>query len=92
MPDIATIKFGSDLLEITNPRNVQPISADLYTECRHYNGIACLSFAALIIDGGAKPRTEIVARIRLTLIGATDLRDALDGLLKSTMPGKQTGN
>ena len=92
MTDTATIKFGGGVLEITNPRNVQPVSADLFTECREYNGIACLSFACIITDGDAEPRAEITARIRLTLVGIADLRNALDGLLKLAMPGKETAN
>ena len=92
MPDVATIPFGKDVLEITNPRDVQPVSADLYTECRLYNGIACMSFACIISDGDAKPRAEIVARIRLTIGGVADLRNAFDDMLKSVMPGKETAN
>ena len=92
MSEVATIKFGGEVLEITNPRNVQPVSADLYTECRHYNGIACFSFAAIITEGEAKPRAETVARIRLSLAGAADLRNALDEMLKGLMPGKETAN
>ena len=92
MAEVATVKFGQGVLEITNPRNIQPVSADLPTEIRNYNGIACLSFAAIISDGDAKPRAEITARIRLSLAGAADLRNMLDGLLRAAMPGKETAN
>jgi hypothetical protein len=88
----ATIKFGDKILEITDPRNVQPVSADLYTEIRDYHGILCLSFACLITDGDAEPRAEITSRIRLNLAGVVDLRNAIDGALKRVMPGKETAN
>jgi hypothetical protein len=88
-----TVKFGNAVLEITDPGNIQPVSADLPTECRVYNGIACLSFAHLITDGdNAKPEARISARIRLTLAGAQDLRNMLDGLLQQEMPGKEKAN
>jgi len=90
--NVPTILFAGNVLEITNPRNIQPVSADIYTEIRNYNGIACLSFACIIAEGTAKPRAETVARIRLTLAGASDLRNALDGLLAGAMPGKKGAN
>ena len=92
MTDIATIKFRNDVLEITNPRNVQPVSADLYTECRLYNGITCLSFASIIMDGDSKPRAEIVARVRLTAPSVAALRNAFEDMLKAMMPSKETAN
>ena len=92
MTDVATIKLGQTILEITNPNNIQPVSADILTEVRENNGVACLSFAAIITDGEAVARSEIVARIRLSLVAATALRSALDGLLKSSMPGKEAAN
>jgi len=41
----STIRLCGDALEITNPQNIQPVSADFFTECREYNGIVRLSFA-----------------------------------------------
>lgn len=92
MADVGTVKIGQQILEITNPCNVQPVSADILTEIRENNGIACLSFAAVVVDGDAKAKAEIVARIRLSLGGVADLRNVLDGLLKNVMPGKESAN
>jgi hypothetical protein len=90
--DVKTIQFGSSTLKITDPHNVQPVSADLPTECRVYNGIVCISFAYIITDGSANPEAQIGARIRLSLAGAHDLRNMLDGLLQQEMPGKEKAN
>lgn len=87
-----SIKFADVVLEVVDPMNVQPVSADLYTEARNYNGVVCLSFAAIVADGDAQAIASVVSRIRLTLPGAMDLRNALDRLLKETMPGKENAN
>jgi hypothetical protein len=87
-----SIKLGSEVLEITDPLNIQPVSADLFTESRVYSNVVCLSFAAIIIDGDGKAEAHVNSRIRLTLPGAMDLRNALDELLKQTMPGKENAN
>lgn len=83
-----TIKFGEIVLQITDPHNIQPVSADLYTESRFYNGIICLSFAHIVADGSSAPEARISARIRLTVAGAADLRNALDNLLNPPQPPK----
>lgn len=88
-----TIKFGNDVLELLDPQNVQPVSADFITESRVYSGnLVCLSFASVVWDGENKPEARISSRIRLTLIGAMDLRNALNDLLKEAMPGKDKAN
>lgn len=87
-----TIKFGEIALEVTDPTNVQPVSADVYTEGREMNGIVCLSFGAIIIDGDAQPRIVVNSRIRLTLPAALDLRNALTRLLEGSTPSKERAN
>jgi hypothetical protein len=88
----STIKFGDAVLKITDPENIEPVSADLFTENRHYNGVVCLSFAYIAIDGDGPPEARVNSRIRLTLAGAADLRNALDQILKDVMPGKAKAN
>jgi hypothetical protein len=87
-----TLKFGDVVLEVADPANIQPVSADLFTECRNYNSVVCLSFASIAVDGSGPPAARITARLRLTLPGAADLRNALDNILKDAMPGKEKAN
>jgi hypothetical protein len=88
----ATMKFGDAVLQITDGNNVQPVSADIFTETRIYNGIVCLSFACIVTDGDSEPEAKITARLRLSLAGAADLRNALEGLLRQAMPGMDRAN
>jgi|SRR5258707_7444877 hypothetical protein len=87
-----TIKFGNEILEITDPLNIEPVSADVLTEGRVYSNVVCLSFAALVMDGDGKAGAHVTSRIRLTLPGAMDLRNILNGLLDQSMPGKDKAN
>lgn len=88
-----TIKFGGTTLVVSDPLHVQPVSADLFVESRVFGGtVVCLSFAEIVTDGDAAPEARVNARIRLTLAGATDLRNALSGMLDDAMPGKERAN
>ena len=88
----ATIQVSGVAMEISNPKIIQPVSADLIVEARITNGIVCISFAAVIVDGEARHKAEITYRIRLSMDSAMDLRTALDAVLKSEMPGKEMTN
>jgi hypothetical protein len=85
-----TIKVGEYILEVTNPRNIQPVSGDVYTECRQLNGIASISFAAISTDGDGKPKAEITARLRLSLPLVADLHQHFEKLLREAGAVQQT--
>jgi hypothetical protein len=87
-----SLQFGDIALEIKDPLSVQPVSADVLTETRVFSNVVCLSFANIVTDGDGQPEARISGRIRLTLPGAMDLRNALDRLLEDVMPGKEKGN
>lgn len=88
----ATMKFGDLVFEITDPANVQPVSADVSTELREINGIICISFGAIVTDGDAPPKVVVNSRLRFTLPAALDFRNALDHALKQSTPSKEKTN
>jgi hypothetical protein len=87
-----TLRVGDKVLEITDPLNIQPASADVLTEYRLFSNLICVSFANIVTDGSANPEVRVSARIRLPLTTATDLRNVLDELLRDAMPGKNKAN
>lgn len=87
-----TIKFGNLVLKIADPHAVQPVSADLQIEARVFGNIVALSFATVVTDGDSAPEARVCSRIRLSLDGATDLRNSLDNILKQAMPGPERAN
>ena len=87
-----TLRVGDKVLEITDPLNIQPASADVLTEYRLFSNLICVSFANIVTDGSANPEVRVSARIRLPLTAATDLRNVLDELLRDAMPGKNKAN
>ena len=89
---MATIKVGDVVFEILDSAEIKPVAADIFTECRFNGAFGCLAFAAVTMDGDGKPIARIVSRIRISLATIADLRNAFDGILKDSMPGKEKAN
>lgn len=83
---------GDKLIQVTDPYGVLPVSADLYTEAKLYNGVIAISFASIVTDGDGPPEARICARLRLTLSSAIALRKALEQALRQSMQGKGEAN
>lgn len=78
-----SLKFAQTILEIVDPDNIAPVSADLIVENRTFDGIHAFSFASIINDGqDGKPVARVVARIRLGGGGLLDLQRAIEEMLK----------
>jgi hypothetical protein len=58
------VQIGNSHVEVIDPRAVQYVAADCYTEVRVINGQASVSFASLMVDGDGPGRASVVARLR----------------------------
>lgn len=96
-PPNGTIRVGGRQVTILDPRGIEAVSADLITEAREFNGICALSFATVVETPNANGNGNgngafegiVCARLRLSLVGALNLRNTLDKMLKNTMPAKR---
>jgi hypothetical protein len=96
-PPNGTIRVGGRQVTILDPRGIEVVSADLITEAREFNGICALSFATVVETPNANGNGNgsgafegiVCARLRLSLVGALNLRNMLDKMLKKTMPAKR---
>jgi hypothetical protein len=96
-PPDGTILVGGRQVTILDPRGIEAVSADLITEAREFNGICALSFATVVETPNANGNGSgsgafegiVCARLRLSLVGALNLRNMLDKMLKKTMPAKR---
>lgn len=70
MTDRPEIKLSDELtVQIVDPDNVIPVFAEIVTEAREIDGIVCLSFGTMIMDGTneAGRKVRIVSRLRMTV-------------------------
>ena len=81
---------------IHDPREVEAVSADLIVEGREFDGICALSFATVVStpngNGSSTVEGTICARLRFSMMGALNLRNTLDNILKKTTPAKRRTN
>lgn len=94
MADTATrtIKIGDQIIPVTEPVPIPIAIPDVMIESREWNGLLCVSFAALVKDGDALVEARVCSRLRIPLNAAMWMRDVLDNLLKQAMPGKEKAN
>ena len=86
------IKIGDNSIRIVGGQDVQPISADLFSEMWVWNGQVHLGFADLSRDGDAVAEARIVGRIRMSLPMAKDLLHFLQKVIDAEMPGPERAN
>ena len=92
MTDAKTIKLGDLVVRISDPANILPVNADIFTEMWSAKGVAHISFASLIKDGDAATEARVVCRVRLNIGTIADLHKAFTDILKREMPSKETMN
>jgi hypothetical protein len=84
------IKWAGGNVPVVDPHNVQTVYVDLMTGAGERNGVVGLSLATLVIsplaNGKSDPDAVICARLRFNLATATDIRNALDKIIKGTVP------
>jgi hypothetical protein len=83
-----TVKFGNVTLPITDPRNIQAVSAEVIIEARTLSGVVAVGFATINVTGDAptNPEAVVCARLRLSTASAFDLRNALNNILGDVPP------
>jgi hypothetical protein len=87
-----TIKLGDIVVGITDPANILPVNADIFTELWAANGVTHISFASLIKDGDGATEARVVCRVRLNIGSVIDLHKSFGEILQREMPSKETMN
>jgi hypothetical protein len=86
------IKWARGNVPVVDPHNVQTVYVDLMTGAGERNGVIGLTLATLVIsplaNGKSDPEAVICARLRFNLATATDIRNALDTVIKGAMSPK----
>ena len=57
-----TLQIGNKVLEITDPLNIQPVSADVLTEHRLFSNLICVSFGNIVTDGTGGPEVRVLGQ------------------------------
>lgn len=86
-----TVKIGDLTVEVTEPVPVQPVYADLITECRLINGVAVISLASAIRDGESPAEARVVARLRLPIGVVRNIGKMLEDILASASQETPSG-
>jgi len=58
---------------------------DFVTEARTHHGVAYLSFANAVIDGGNAPEAHICARLRMNIVTLQSLHAMLGDMIKNAL-------
>jgi hypothetical protein len=84
------IRLGDKILEVTDPRSVQTVVADLITECRVFDNMIQLALGTVVAhphpDGAITPVVEVCSRIRLPISVAIDIHRIVENSLKPPVP------
>jgi hypothetical protein len=88
----STVQFGPDLLEISDPMLVQPVSAEVITELRFHNGVMAISFGTIVVDGAGQPEVRVCARLRLTNEVLSDVSAMIERHFQAVAAAKQQAN
>jgi hypothetical protein len=83
------IKAAGGNVPVVDPQNVQTVYVDLMTGAGERSGVVGLTLATLVIsplaNGKSEPEAVICARLRFNFATATDIRNALDKIIKGAM-------
>jgi catalase (peroxidase I) len=70
MTESAKIKLTDDItVDVVDPDDIVPVYAEILTEFRVIDGVACVSFANIIMDGdnaGIERKARVCARLRIS--------------------------
>ncbi len=87
-----TILVGTDRIEVTDPNQLMPVSADLLTEIRLNGNVVALSFASFVNDGGGPPEARICSRVRITLESLAGIQTAVQNLIADAAKAREAAN
>lgn len=87
-----TVRFGPDDIKVTDPANIQPVSAEAMTELRFHNGVFAISLASIVLDGTGPAELRVCARLRIGREVLADLQAAIQGQLDRLEQAKQSAN
>jgi hypothetical protein len=99
MSNDITVKSGKILrvgevdVEIVD-LGIPVVVPNFFIENRQSNGVIALSFATAIADGVNQPEAHVCTRLRMDLVFAQQLRDALSDLIGEALaqPDKSKAN
>jgi hypothetical protein len=95
MAETPRIKLTDEItVDVIDPHNITPVSADLVTEMRVVDGVLYLSLANLIVDG-SEPivrKAQVCARLRISGNTMRFIQEALTAPQENANPSGQTIN